>query len=858
MKEKQTPMMKQYIEIKEKHRDDILFFRMGDFYEMFFEDAKLASKILNIALTARQNDVPMCGIPYHAAENYIARIIRAGHRVAICEQLETTPSSGTIVKRAVVRIVSPGTVIEPNLLETDHNNFLASTYISPTGIGMAFVDISTGDFFYTSMEKKIETFRGELSRYNPKEIILHMDLEERDSPFGDIIKGRDIPVQHLNEWIYDIDYLTKTTCEALGIHGLKGLGLSENLEIMAVGSIIHYLNDTQRTTFKHIKNPRKILSHGTMVLDEATISSLELVKNQQDGTKQRTIYSLLDNTHTPMGKRALERYILNPLIQEEKIQERLNLVEFFYQKEQVLGDLERVLKEIYDLERIISRFSMGRVQTHNFIALCNSIEASERVREILNTNLADHGMLEILTGGLADLGAMKELLAKTIVEDPAQSPEQGRVIAPGIIDELDRLYEIKENSKTWVLNYQEEEKKKHGINTLKIKYNKILGYYIEISKGQSGQAPDNYFKKQTLVGSERFTTEELQNFETDILGASEKIQKLERDEIDRLVQEILAERMKIQEMAEAISNIDFICSLARAALINGYVKPEINDDNLMEIREGRHPVVEKYYTNEVFIPNDIVLDDDENIIKIITGPNMSGKSTYIRTCAIIQLMAQIGSFVPAAEARLSIVDRIFTRIGASDNISRGESTFLVEMNETANIINNATARSLLIMDEVGRGTSTYDGLSIAWAVVEYILRYLKAKTLFATHYHELADLGKKKGIKNYKVLVKENQNKVDFLHKVIEGSADKSYGVHVAKIAGLPKTIISRASSILNRLEGSESQKIPEKEDSSSEQLEIFNASNHMLVQALEKIDLNKITPLEAMNELHRMKKLIE
>ncbi len=857
MTEKQTPMMKQYIDIKKKHQNDILFFRMGDFYEMFFDDAKTASKILNIALTARQNDVPMCGIPYHAAENYIARIIKAGHRVAICEQLETTPSQGTIVKRDVVKIVTPGTVIESNLLESDHNNFLASAYIAKDAIALSFVDISTGDFFYTVTEKNIDKFRGELAKYNPREIIIHTGSHEKDIQYVEIIKNRDIPIQYLNEWIYDRDYLTETICTALAIHNLKGIGISDDMEIMSVGSVIQYLNDTQKTAFGHIKNPRKIISHSTMILDEASVSSLELVRNQQDGTKQRTLYSILDSTKTPMGKRALERLILNPLLAEDEIKRRLDLVEMFFTQGDLLEETKRSLSQIYDLERILSRFALGKLQTHNFIALKNSLMAAEEIKKIIETRSQVNQAMNSLITGLCDLTDLTQTIEKTIADDPAQSPEQGRVIAPGLISELDRLYEVKEHSKDWILKYQEEEKKNHGINTLKIKYNKILGYYIEISKGQAENAPSYYFRKQTLVNAERFTSDELQKFETDILGASDKILAIERREIESLIAEILKYQKPIQETAEAIAYIDFICSLAQAAITNNYIKPEINSENYMSMTGARHPLVEKYYTKEVFIPNDILLDSDENIIKIITGPNMSGKSTYIRTCALLQLMTQIGSFIPAESADLSVADRIFTRIGASDNISRGESTFLVEMNETANIINNATSKSLIIMDEVGRGTSTYDGLSIAWAVVEYILRYLKARTLFATHYHELTELGKKKGIKNYNVLVKETVSTVEFLHKVIEGSADKSYGVHVAKIAGLPKTIISRASSLLEKLESSEKKKVQEPAGEESEQLEIFNASNHVLIQALEKIDLNSITPIEALNELNSLKNLI-
>lgn len=859
MEEKLTPMIKQYIDIKKKHQEEILFFRMGDFYEMFYDDAKTASKILDIALTARQNDIPMCGIPYHAAESYIARLIKAGKRVAICEQLETVPSSGPIVRREVVRIVTPGTVIDSNLLNSDDNNYLCSIYISRSEMGLAFVDLSTGDFFYSASEKNYDIFKGEIAKFNPGEAIIYTRSFETDGLFTEFIKNRNIPVHTLNEWIYEKEYLTEVICSTMGVQNLKGLGIESDTEIIAAGSILQYLNETQKKIPAHLKNPRKILSEDSMILDEATISNLEIIENQNDNSKNRTLFSVLNYTYTPMGRRTLERNLLQPLVYREVIEERLNMVEFFCERPELTEEITAVLKEIYDMERILSRFTLGRMQTRNFISLKQSLFAAMKLKKIL----ADH---EVNSTGIAhvagEIPQMDELAAKinmAISDDPALTPEHGRVIKEGYIPELDEIYELKTSSKNWMLRYQEEEKNRLGANTLKVKYNKILGYYIELSKNQASAVPEDYLRKQTLVGSERYTTEKLQKFETDILSASDRIIEIEKKEIEKLRLEITDEQRNIQKTAAAIGYLDFICSLSTAAIRNRYVKPQINENNYLSIKGGRHPVVEKYYTKEVFIPNDIHLDDDEKIISIITGPNMSGKSTYIRMCAIIQLLAQTGSFVPAESADVFIADRIFTRIGASDNISRGESTFLVEMNETAGILNNATHRSLIIMDEVGRGTSTYDGLSIAWAVVEYILRYLKAKTLFATHYHELTELGSKKGIVNFNVLVKETINSVEFLHKVVPGSADKSYGIHVARLAGLPGTVISRSSRILEKLEKNSSSRNRAAESSSnSEQLEIFNASNHLIVQALKGMDPENMTPIEAINELNRLKKMIE
>jgi len=858
MEEKLTPMIRQYIDIKKKHQEEILFFRMGDFYEMFFDDAKIASKILDIALTARQNDIPMCGIPYHAAENYIARLIKAGKRVAICEQLETVPSSGTIVKRDVVRIVTPGTVIDSNLLSSDDNNYLCSVYISKTEMGLAFVDLSTGDFFYSSSEKNYDIFKGEIAKFNPGEAIVYARSFETDSRYTEFIKNRNIPVQTLNEWVYEKDYLTEVICSTMQVHSLKGLGIQTDTEIIAAGSILQYLNETQKKIPAHLRNPRKIMSDDSMILDEATITNLEIIENQNDSSKNRTLFSVLNYTNTPMGRRTLERNLLQPLVIRNAIEERLNLVEFFYQRPELTDSVTSVLKEIYDMERILSRFTLGRMQTRNFISLKQSLYSSLELKKILADEEVNFPRLNRITEGIEDLEKLEKRIDDAISEEPALTPEHGRVIKEGFLPELDEIYELKVSAKNWMLKYQEEEKVRLGINTLKVKYNKILGYYIELSKNQSSSVPDYYMRKQTLVGSERYTTEKLQKFETDILSASDRIIEIEKREIEQLRMEIMEEQKRIQETASAVGYLDVITSLSTAAMQNRYVKPSINEKNYLSIKGGRHPVVEKYYTKEVFIPNDIILDDEENIISIITGPNMSGKSTYIRMCAIIQLMAQTGSFVPAESADVSIADRIFTRIGASDNISRGESTFLVEMNETAGILNNATHKSLIIMDEVGRGTSTYDGLSIAWAVVEYILRYIKAKTLFATHYHELTQLGSKKGIVNFNVLVKETINNVEFLHKVVPGSADKSYGIHVAKLAGLPGTVVSRSSKILDKLEKGNSSKgkVPESE-SETEQLEIFNASNHLIIQALKTMDPENMTPIEAINELNRLKKMI-
>jgi DNA mismatch repair protein MutS len=852
-------MMRQYFEIKKEHPSEILFFRMGDFYEMFFEDAEKASRILDIALTSRQNDIPMCGIPFHAAESYIARLIKAGERIAICEQLEKTPSSGTVVKREVVRVITPGTVIESNLLPSDDNNFLAALVTDGERAGMAFVDVSTGDFFITSMEREVNRVRSELARYHPGELVLR---EEEDGPgsLKENIEEMGIPIHRINDWLYDQDYMETLIRETFGLTSIRGLGLEEEIEIVTAGAVLQYVRDTQRQAIDYLRLPRRTATGERMHLDEATVENLELTRNLQDGSRARTLFSVLNHTRTPMGRRFLERIILEPLIVPGEIERRLDVVQYFHQYHDLADRIRDELSNVRDIERLLSRFRLSRILPRNFLALAGSLTSAMEVRSELmeQPSLA----LSELAGHVHDLSALAEEIFAAVDDEPALTPEQGRVIRTGYMEELDRLYELKSSSRQWVLEYQEEEKKRLDIPTLKVKYNRVLGYYIEISKGQASKAPEEYLRKQTLVGSERYTTEKLQDFEREILSSSDRIVEIENRELERLRDRVLESQKELQESASALAEIDTFLSLAMAALHYNYVRPLLRDDTTLIIEEGRHPVVERFHTSEVFIPNDVRLDDRESRIKIITGPNMSGKSTYIRMAALIQLMIQIGSFVPAARVEAGLADRVFARVGASDNIARGESTFLVEMNETAAILNNATERSLIIMDEVGRGTSTYDGLSIAWAVVEYILRYLGSRTLFATHYHELTDLGRKDGIENYTVLVKESVQGVEFLHRVARGTADRSYGIHVARLAGIPRQIITRAEKILGRLEkeGAGRRKDPPGPEDvrSEEQLEIFNAANHRLIQSLKSIDIDSLKPIDAINELHRLRSMID
>jgi len=846
-----TPMMRQYLEIKQNYKDEILFFRLGDFYEMFFDDAKIASKVLDIALTSRQNDIPMCGVPYHAADSYIARLIKAGYRVAICEQMEP-PSANNIVKREVIRVITPGTVIESNLIASDENNYLGSVVIHNNTVCIGFVDVSTGDFFISSADYSREFITTEISRFSPKEVLLYGPSQELTF-IQEQIKQQGIALASINEWYYDSEYLTNIICTIYGLSNIKGLGLTHT-SILTVGSLLHYLKDTHKSTLVHLKFPKNVSRSEFMVLDHQTIQNLEILKSQ-DGSKLHSLLGVLNNTQTAMGKRTLERALLYPLLDASALESRYDIISYLIANINLLKEIQAKLSNIHDLERLVSRFALKKYYNRDFIALQQSIEAACDVYALLQQH---PDKLFNMMGTISD--SLRELSLKiknTIVENPPLSTEQGRVIKEGVNAELDRLYTLKTDARQWLLNYQEEEKKRFDIPTLKVRYNKVIGYYIEVSKGQTAKVPQDYFRKQTLVNAERYTTETLQKFETDVLQATDKIIQIENEMLESIVEAIVTNKMPIQELAYNIGILDMFCSLAQASYQNNYVRPMLNNEGIVDIKAGRHPVVEKFYIKEPFVPNDIYLDTTDNVIAIITGPNMSGKSTYIRMAAILQLMAQIGSFIPAASANLCIVDRIFTRIGASDNIARGESTFLVEMNETAVILNNATDKSLIIMDEIGRGTSTYDGMSIAWAVVEYIANYIKAKTLFATHYHELTKINKK-GIINYTVMVKESLNGVEFLHKVVPGAADKSYGIHVAKLAGIPKPVTIKANKILEKLEKSSRIDALAKAPDNEDQLEIFQATHHRLAQALKDINVENLTPLEALNEIARLKRLIE
>ncbi|MGL4370805.1 MAG: DNA mismatch repair protein MutS, partial [Spirochaetota bacterium] len=646
---KLTPMMRQYLDIKGRHPDSLLFFRLGDFYEMFFDDAKKASHVLDIALTKR-TDYPMCGIPYHAAESYIARLIKAGYNVAICEQMEAVPTQGNIVRREVTRVITPGTVIESNLLQSDDNSFLASAVVTSDKIALACIDISTGEFFITVSEKSADLFRGEIARYAPREILFKCYDEKENATYRSFLDSRNIPVNRINEWLYDTEYLTGTIKAAFSVSGLKGLGIESDAEILAAGSILEYIKETQKRSLSHIAHPKIIAKKNYMFLDDATISHLELTANQQDGTKARTLFAVLNRTHTAMGKRTLERNILQPLLDPADIESRLDKVSFFFENRSFSDEISEYLSRVHDIERIISRMHMGKIFPRDFIALSESIRAASAVKETLEA--WDNLLLSDIASKVPNLLDLAAGIDATILDEPALTPEQGPVVRENISAELDRLHVLRTDAKGWVVQYQEDEKSRLGSSTLKVRYNKVLGYYIEISKGQTDKAPADYLRKQTLVNCERYTTEQLQKFETDVLSASDRIIEIEEGIISALTEKVLALRDNLQLCAGVIGEIDFFMSLAKAAKENSFVRPAVSEEGHFTVEDGRHPIVEKFYTREIFIPNNINFDGDENKVKIITGPNMSGKSTYIRMAATIQLMGQIGSFVPAKAAAI--------------------------------------------------------------------------------------------------------------------------------------------------------------------------------------------------------------
>lgn len=846
MAEDVTPIRQQYLEIKRQYPEAIVFFRLGDFYETFDQDAEVASRELDIVLTSRNvakgSRVPMAGIPYHAVENYLARLIEKGYHVAICEQIGEQPSRG-LFPREVVRVVTPGTVIEPGLLKGDHNNYLAAVIAGDGQAGVAYVDITTGEFMTTELDSSdlSSAIRSELMRLQPAEILLPDNLELANGFPGHITR---IPA-----WKFETGRCQEVILRHFSAGSLDGFGLrGKPMAARSAGAILQYLQDNQKGSLKLLTSLATYTLDDFMTLDAATRRNLELTETIRQGETQGSLLSVLDHTVTPMGKRQIRQWVSKPLLNLETIRARQASVGQLLENGMLRTELRAAMRPLGDLERLTARVISGSALPRDLIMLRSTLSALPAILSILTHSA---GALEDLFRRLDPCQDELALLESAIADDPPATLQNTGVIRPEFSTELENVLTSSNHAREWIARLEEVERERTGIKTLKIGYNKIFGYYIEISRGAAGQAPPEYIRKQTLVNAERFITPEMKEYETLVLNAEDRIREIEARLFKDVCQRLATSSRRLLGTAQALADLDVYASLAEAAAIGGYTHPELTDTTELDIRDGRHPVVERGLHGERFVPNDAVFEPGE-IVRIITGPNMSGKSTFLRQVALIVLMAQIGSFVPASSARIGLVDRIFTRIGAQDEIHAGQSTFMVEMIETANILHHATDRSLLILDEIGRGTSTYDGLSIAWAVVEYLHNHprLRARTLFATHYHELTQLSELlPGVRNYNVAVSESEGKVVFLHKIVPGGADRSYGIHVAQLAGLPQPVVQRAGEILHQLEASSGKAVKIDPDL-PQQMVLFPETNPIL-EELKELDINALSPIEALNRLY-------
>ncbi len=841
-----TPIRQQYLDIKKKYPDTIVFFRLGDFYETFDGDAEITSRELDIVLTGRSvakgNRVPMAGIPYHAVDNYLSRLIDKGYHVAICEQVGTQPSKG-IFPREVVRVVTPGTVFEPALLKSDRNNFLAAVDCHEDRFGIAYVDISTGEFqtTETTSADPLNDLRSEIIRLNPAEVLCPESLNLNGAFHGHLTR--------LPDWRFETGRCREAILRLMEVSTLDGYGMEHlPMAIHTAGVILQYLKDTQPSSLLLLRGISTYSTAEFMTLDAATRRNLELTETIRRGEINGSLLSILDQSITPMGHRLIRQWVSKPLLDLEMIKTRQKVVGFFFENSMVRLGLRSLLQHLGDLERLANRVTSGNALPRDLVALRSIIARLPEIKNILPINET------ALAGILPNLHLCPEaldLLQKAIDDDPPGTLANTGIIRAGYSEELDNVIEMSRHAREWISNLESLERERTGIRTLKVGFNKVFGYYIEITHSNSNQAPADYIRKQTLVNAERYITPEMKEYESLVLNAEERIHEIELRLFKEVCQQLAVSVPHLLDTARSIAELDTQAGLGEIAALENYVMPEISDDTSLEIIDGRHPVVETTLHEERFMPNDIQMEEGE-IIRIITGPNMSGKSTFLRQVALIVLMAQIGSFVPASRARIGLVDRIFTRIGAQDEIHAGQSTFMVEMIETANILNHATPRSLIILDEIGRGTSTYDGLSIAWSVVEFLHNHprLKSRTFFATHYHELTQLSELlPGVRNYNVAVSETGNQVVFLHKIVPGGADRSYGIHVAQMAGVPRPVITRANEILKQLQQSSGSAV-KIEAQPSTQMALFPETNPLL-EELKQIDLNTIPPLEALNILY-------
>lgn len=888
-----TPLMQQYVEIKEQYKDCILFYRLGDFYEMFFEDAVTCAKELEITLTGKNlgqdERAPMCGVPYHAVENYLSRLIAKGYRVAICEQVEDPKAAKGIVKREVIRIVTPGTNLNTQTLEEGKNNFLMGIVHTVNAYGIATVDITTGDFFVTEVDTERKLL-DEINKYSPSEIICNSTFLVSGVDVSDLKNRLNISISDLEPWYFEEEACTKALMDHFQVASLNGLGLKDySIGVVASGAVMLYLYETQKNSLSHLT---RILPYSTsryMILDSSTRRNLELVETLREKQKRGSLLWVLDKTKTAMGARLLRSYIEQPLIEKADITDRLDAIEELNDTAITREEIREYLNAVYDLERLISRISYKSAGPRDLIAFKNSLAMIPSIKLLLENSHCT--LLQQIESELDPLRDLYDLIEAGIEEEPPITVREGGIIKDGYQEEVDKLRKAKTEGKNWLADLETKERDRTGIKNLKIKFNRVFGYYLEVTNSYQSLVPDNWIRKQTLANAERYTTSELKELEDVILGAEDKLFSLEYELFCNIRDTISLEVQRIQQTAKAVAKIDVFASLAYVSERNRFIRPVINEEGIIDIKDGRHPVVEQMITGDMFVANDTYLNNKEKRISIITGPNMAGKSTYMRQTALIVLMAQIGCYIPAASGNIGIVDRIFTRVGASDDLASGQSTFMVEMTEVANILRNATGNSLLILDEIGRGTSTFDGLGIAWAVVEHIAnpKLLGAKTLFATHYHELTELeGKIDSVNNYCIAVKEQGEDIIFLRKIIPGGADKSYGIQVAKLAGVPDGVLKRARDIVEELslndiadkaksmkavtvqeEAAEEAYIKEaavarekgirKSKEVENQLSLFDFqfSVPSYIDEVRELNLNAMTPMDAMNYLYQLQQKV-
>ena len=862
-----TPMMRQYKEIKSQTSDCILFFRLGDFYEMFDEDARTASRELDLTLTTRDRTkenpderTPMCGVPYHSSEAYIARLLAKGYKVAICEQTEDPALAKGLVSRDIIRIITPGTVISSSMLDESRSNYIASVFLDAGSGAVCFADISTGEFSLAAFSEKCDThIVNELGRYSPAEAVLNSGAEANEAVKAFVSSSAGCPIVSADERFSFMESAARI-CEQFSVASLDELGLSEcPAAVCAAGALLSYIHETQKTDLSHINALNFYTSGQFMELDIYTRRNLELTETLRSGEKRGSLLWVLDNTKTSMGGRLLRSWLEKPLLTPAGINRRLNAVGELLNEGITRTELKLALREIGDIERLIGRVVYGSANCRDLVSLSSSAEKLPEIKKLL-APMKSLALREL--SQLDDLADVKSKIDRAVCDEPPFSVREGGMIRLGYSEEVDKLRRLSENGNEAVAAIAVSERERTGIKKLRIGYNKVFGYYIEIPRAQSGDVPENYIRKQTLANCERFITEELKELETSLLNAKDRLAALEYQLFTELREDIAGQVLRIQRAAALVAEADVLASFAEVAAKNNYCMPEIDVSGVIDIKDGRHPVVERTQPDGLFVPNDVRLDTAENRTAIITGPNMAGKSTYMRQTALIVLMAQIGCFVPAKSARIGIVDHIFTRIGASDDLSSGQSTFMVEMAEVAQIIKNATSKSLLILDEIGRGTSTFDGMAIARAVLEYCAdkKKLGAKTLFATHYHELTALEDElEGVKNYNISAKKRGDEVIFLRKIVQGGADDSYGIEVAKLAGVPDAVIHRAKAVLSSLEGSgferhESAKTPDSEP----QISLGSVAAEAMAERLRATDLNTLTPIEAMNLLYELKRGVE